>query len=85
MWGILLTRRLGDVALGQGQCDVKCHDQLRNTVTVHIRSRHVDPVTSLRLARFRALSQMPLELQTPAYYHAALAQVRGGIKTLLCT
>ena len=72
----MLLVRLATAALGEGICDGNCHDQLRNTVTVHIRSRHIGAVSKLELMRFHSLSAMPKEMQNPAYYHLALAEVR---------
>ena len=57
-----------------GDCDAACQDQLRNTVTVHIRSRHVDNVTCAELGEFRELLSLPPHHRTPAYYHLKLAE-----------
>ena len=77
----MLSGRLATAALGEGICDGNCHDQLRNTVTVHIRSRHIGAVSKQELMRFHALSAMPEEMQHPAYYHLALAEVRLDIRS----
>lgn len=68
--------RLSNAALGGERCDGNCHDQLRNTVTVHIRSRHIDSVSGRNLERFGMISTIPDELKSPAFYHYALAEVR---------
>ena len=70
-----LMCRLTNAALGGRRCDAHCHDQLRNTVSVHIRSRHIGGVSKLELIRFHQLSAMPEEIQGPAYFHFALAEV----------
>lgn len=62
--------------IGRERCDRKCHDQLRNAVTVHIRSRHIKAVDTAKLKRYHMLSKFPEDLQTAAYYHLALAEVR---------
>jgi len=64
------------VTRGVGSCDTACHDQLRNTITVHIRSRHVDNVTCAELGQFRGLLGYPAHHRTPAYYHLKLAEVK---------
>jgi len=73
---LLLLGRLVNVTRGVGGCDAACHDQLRNTITVHIRSRHVDNVTCAELGQFRGLLGYPAHHRTPAYYHLKLAEVR---------
>lgn len=73
---VALCCRLSSAALGGELCDGNCHDQLRNTVTVHIRSRHIDSVSGQNLERFGKISGYPDALQSPAYYHYALAEVR---------
>ena len=68
--------RLVNVSQGDGGCNATCRDQLRNTITVHIRSRHVDNVTCAELGQFRGLLGYPAHHRTPAYYHFKLAEVR---------
>ena len=72
----LLVHRLVNVTRGAGGCDAACHDQLRNTISVHIRSRHVDNVTCAELGQYRGLLDYPVHHRTPAYYHLKLAEVR---------